>query len=445
MANDSRPEVYLTGKKGKITSNGFLARACLKAKLDQYIIRKRFTGLKWQPKYAGEVLSTPPSDAKVILSSKTLADVVESLIGVSYVVGGIPKASICMQTLLPGITWPAIQVSNENLYRMVPDAIHVNNLSSVEALIGYRFQKKMVLLEALTHASYTGPANCSYERLEFLGDAVLDYIVSKRVYAHESQLKQDKMHATRSAMVNASFLAFRMLEMTMIEELVLPMNMERVTEQRNLAQYLRLDSNNRIIMNAAIEQHNAVRTQIIDALENDCNFPWHLFALIETPKFLSDVVESVIGAIYVDSRGDIASCESFVRRLGILDCLKHVLDNDISCLHPKGRLGMIALDKTVRYVIVTEENSTAGLGQAQWAVQVEVGGKAVGGVVRGPKKLHAETIAAWEALKILEATQDVPKEIGDSGEVNEFEEREIEDENEEEEEWFDAQEELVME
>jgi hypothetical protein len=53
----------------------------------------------------------------------------------------------------------------------------------VEEKLGYTFRERSFLLQALTHASYTGnQLTESYERLEFLGDAVLDYLVTAHLF-----------------------------------------------------------------------------------------------------------------------------------------------------------------------------------------------------------------------------------------------------------------------
>jgi dsRNA-specific ribonuclease len=183
------PEGFLTAKKGKIVSNGYLARATMKAGLDKYIITKSFTGAKWAPRYAGDVLAQQSSGEKTIRSSKLLADVIESLIGASYVKGGFSDAILCVQTLLTMETWTPIPEANTILMNATSTEFMPTNLTVLEELIGYTFTKKLLLFEAVTHISYTGPNQyCSYERLEFLGDAVLDYIVSKRLYAHTPPL-----------------------------------------------------------------------------------------------------------------------------------------------------------------------------------------------------------------------------------------------------------------
>lgn len=196
------PEGHLTGKKGRIVSNGFLARATMKAGLDKFVITKKFTGAKWSPRYAGDVLSQQPPEEKTMRSSKLLADIIESLIGASYVKGGLSDAFSCVQTLLSMEEWMPISEAHTILFNTAPNDFTPTNLTVLETLIEYTFTKKILLLEAVTHLSYNGPhANCSYERLEFLGDAVLDYIISKRLYAHMPPLGHPKSKYPQSSTV----------------------------------------------------------------------------------------------------------------------------------------------------------------------------------------------------------------------------------------------------
>ncbi|KAF2741102.1 dicer-like protein 2 [Polyplosphaeria fusca] len=403
------PESFLTAKKGKVVSNGFLARATMTAGLDKFIIDKRFTGSKWYPKYAGDVLSQGELKQEQ-RSSKLLADVVESLIGTSYLLGGFAKAFICTQLLLPMEPWTPIPEANTILLNAAPSGTEPTDLSTLEELIGYTFEKKLLLLEAMTHASYSGPnAHSSYERLEFLGDAVLDYIITKRMYAHTPELSHQQMHAVRTSMANAAFLSFRMFETT-LEQTV---SVDTVTMQPGLKhtalwQFMR-HSSPQIVQprDAALQQHAAHREEVLNAVAKDVRFPWHLLALADSPKFLSDIVESVIGAIYIDSHGSIESCEIFVRRLGILCALERILRDGVDCLHPKERLGHLAVEKSVQYVKLDVEAMEGDKKRKEYMCQVKVGGEEVGGRVEGLKRLNAETIAAWRAVKILEDGEDV--------------------------------------
>ena len=58
------------------------------------------------------------------------------------------------------------------------------NLDEFENIIGYKFNNKRLLEVALTHSSYGNEHNCEYnERMEFLGDAVLELAMSKYLYS----------------------------------------------------------------------------------------------------------------------------------------------------------------------------------------------------------------------------------------------------------------------
>ena len=65
----------------------------------------------------------------------------------------------------------------------------------VEEILGYSFKEKSFLLQALTHASYTcNELTESYERLEFLGDAVLDYLVTCYIYTLDNVLENPPLN-----------------------------------------------------------------------------------------------------------------------------------------------------------------------------------------------------------------------------------------------------------
>merc|ERR1719481_1163628 len=58
-------------------------------------------------------------------------------------------------------------------------------VKEIEQIIGYTFREKSFLLEAFTHPSYEeNRLTGSYEKLEFLGDAVLDYLVTCYIHTN---------------------------------------------------------------------------------------------------------------------------------------------------------------------------------------------------------------------------------------------------------------------
>jgi len=86
-----------------------------------------------------------------------------------------------------------------------------NNLSSLESKLSIKFNNSDLLLQALTHRSYLNE-NPSWrvghnERLEFLGDAVLELIVTEKLYYLFPQKPEGELTSFRAALVNAKMLA----------------------------------------------------------------------------------------------------------------------------------------------------------------------------------------------------------------------------------------------
>ena len=77
-----------------------------------------------------------------------------------------------------------------------------------ENSIGYRFRSKLYLVEALTHASYhPNRITPCYQRLEFLGDAVLDFLVTQHLYFRHGKLSPGELTDIRQALVNNNIFA----------------------------------------------------------------------------------------------------------------------------------------------------------------------------------------------------------------------------------------------
>jgi ribonuclease-3 len=80
----------------------------------------------------------------------------------------------------------------------------------LQKLIGYAFRDPQLLLEALTHSSYAREASRpsrDNEQLEFLGDAVLNFVVSVRLADEFPQYEEGKLSRARARLVAAEHLA----------------------------------------------------------------------------------------------------------------------------------------------------------------------------------------------------------------------------------------------
>ncbi|PBL04465.1 ribonuclease III, partial [Armillaria gallica] len=88
-------------------------------------------------------------------------------------------------------------------------------ISQVESMLGCEFRHKLILLEALTHPSHQqGFGTISYERMDFLGDAVMDMVVTDYLYRAEGkEYGPGHMDLRKSAVVNGhKVLAFLCLK-----------------------------------------------------------------------------------------------------------------------------------------------------------------------------------------------------------------------------------------
>lgn len=76
------------------------------------------------------------------------------------------------------------------------------DLSELEKNIGYEFKDKNLLQIALTHTSYANEHRVpSYEKLEFLGDAILEFITSEYLFKNYKRLKEGEMTKVRATVV----------------------------------------------------------------------------------------------------------------------------------------------------------------------------------------------------------------------------------------------------
>src|SRR3954469_4435148 len=80
------------------------------------------------------------------------------------------------------------------------------DFSPFERKIGYAFQNKRLIEQAFTHRSYLNenrqPGREHNERLEFLGDAVLELVVTEFLYAKYPEKAEGELTAVRAALVN---------------------------------------------------------------------------------------------------------------------------------------------------------------------------------------------------------------------------------------------------
>ena len=105
-------------------------------------------------------------------------------------------------------------------------------MSSLEERIGYHFRDRGLLQHAMTHSSYINehglPKEASNERLEFLGDAILEMISSEYLYHHYPDRQEGAMSKLRASLVCEPALAQSARELCLGPELLMGHGMEQL-------------------------------------------------------------------------------------------------------------------------------------------------------------------------------------------------------------------------
>ena len=101
----------------------------------------------------------------------------------------------------------------------------IKDLKKLEKLIGYEFKDPRLLRQAVTHSSYANEKHLTKhrcnERLEFLGDAVLELVSSEFLFRVHPKMPEGELTKTRASMVCEPSLAFCARDLTLGEFLLL--------------------------------------------------------------------------------------------------------------------------------------------------------------------------------------------------------------------------------
>ncbi|XP_058759719.1 dicer-like protein 4 isoform X1 [Vicia villosa] len=300
LLHDSFHEGDLTSKRSNVVNNSNLFKLAIRRNLQVYIFDQAFDPFQFYalghpcPRVCTEetedsihlCLNSGEEKRSVSglrcdknhhwLHRKTIADAVEALVGAFIVDSGF-KAAFAF------LTWIGIQVNFEasqvvNICTGSVDYFPLSaevDIPSLESKLGHHFVHKGLLLQAFVHPSYNKHGGGCYQRLEFLGDAVLDYLITSYLYSAYPKLKPGQLTDLRALSVNNKAFAC-------------------VAVDRCFDEFLLCDSN---ALTQAIKKYaDCIRRPIPDCGNNGGP---------KSPKALGDLVESCIGAVLLDSGFDL--------------------------------------------------------------------------------------------------------------------------------------------
>ena len=226
--------------------------------------------------------------------------------------------------------------------------------NQLETILGLRFRNRQLLEQALVHRSFVNEQgwspSASYERLEYLGDSVLELAISDQLYTRCPDLTEGELTKGRSALVRRETLA-------------------RVANRFNLGDFLMLGKG---------EESTGGR---------------------QRDSILAALFEALVAAVYLDR--DYAEAQQFIMRT-MTEELEEYFRGGMPQENPKSCLQEYVQGQglsTPRYQVVSSEGPDHG---PVFTVEVVVDSEVLG-VGCGGSKAGAERTAAQDALARLES------------------------------------------
>ncbi len=223
-------------------------------------------------------------------------------------------------------------------------------LNAFEKQIGYSFNNKDLLIESLTHSSFS-PEKQNNQRLEFLGDAVIHLILTKKFFDEYPTEREGILSRYRTTLTRGSFLT-------------------------HLALKLGIDK----ILQVSVAEKSA---------------QGHL-----RPAALEDALEALVGAIFTDSGSNLDKTTDII--LSWYDDISIHLQDQEQDLNPKGRLQEIIQPRhgndALSYVVVRMEGQPH---DREFEVEVFLLGKSLGSGTGKSKKEAAEEAARQALMKFV--------------------------------------------
>lgn len=218
----------------------------------------------------------------------------------------------------------------------------------LEQSIGYEFKNKDLLNQALTHVSYANDNGIeSNEKLEYLGDSILEFISSKYLYLNYPKLKEGELSKARATVVCED-------------------SLYEVAKRHNISKYIKVGNSE---------------------LVNNGN---------ERPAILADSIEAIIAALYFD--GGLEVAEKFI--INNLKEAMEIASNNVGVKDYKTVLQeklQVHGNINIVYKILEEKGPDH---DKTFVAEVSVNGKVLA-TGEGNSKKHAEMQAAKKALENL--------------------------------------------
>ncbi|KAJ6262023.1 hypothetical protein Dda_2825 [Drechslerella dactyloides] len=285
-------------KRMLLVCNQNLFNRAKEFELYKYIQSEGFSRRLWYPMITlirGKGVGKAQSERTHKLSDKSVADVCEAMIGAAYCSGGLDMAARMVTSLLKTEQHQINSFKDYYTLYKLPEYQTAPVLASqqelanqIEKEMGYRFKYPRLLRSAFTHPSF--PASWEripcYERLEFLGDALIDMACVEDLWERFPSRDPQWLTEHKMSMINNRF------QGALCVKLGLHRHLRAIGAHINTAvqEYVQLITEAQIASNDSVDYWIDVKPP---------------------PKVLPDILEAYVGALFVDSEFDYSVVTKF--------------------------------------------------------------------------------------------------------------------------------------
>ncbi|GAA5920114.1 hypothetical protein JCM1841_004443 [Sporobolomyces salmonicolor] len=272
-------EARLTTLRANSVNNRFLRRQSLESGYSAFILSAPFRPTTFVPETSEDGILS--SDSLLItrrVGQRVLSDTIEATLGAAVATAGFDMALEAGERLglCFGGTTPWHERPSGRALLEVERAPAAPGMRLLEEALAYKFGSHgHLLVQALTHRSYPGGGYC-YEREEYLGDAILDYWSTLRLFTLFPQATPRSLTFKRALLVSNGVLALLAVRKLNVHKMILHASPA--------------------LEHAMIEAAELAKTFGWKAVvEGDATFLW------SPPKVLGDVFEALLAAVFIDA------------------------------------------------------------------------------------------------------------------------------------------------
>jgi endoribonuclease Dicer len=220
-----------------------------------------------------------------------------------------PNPTICASPTIDDIT-----LSNSETKRFVSQ-----HIPKIEDIFGYLFKYPLLVLTAYTHPSAAIPLGIqNYQRLEFIGDAVLDLLITFMLIRSRITDPPGELTFARSLLVCNATLG-RNAKLHALSQFLLHASKTIPSQILEWSQRDDLKSNESLTVDSSRWKEQIKNFQYKKSSNSLPQIPSTIpVGQSEPPKVLGDIVESTLGAIYIDSGRSLTAVWRSMAKIGVI-------------------------------------------------------------------------------------------------------------------------------